>query len=244
MGLYSVQFVTSVYNRCYYSLFSVSVLAVSFGKYTRKTWQDFEMYCRRMLKICWTNCVKDEEASRRAKEERNILQAIQWRKANWIGHILRRYCPLNHVIEGMIGGRIVVRGSRGRRRNQPLDDQNEKTGYWKLKEVALDRAVYRTGFGRGYGHVVRLTAEFMDELNDWGVRLSGKGHCRLVRDYRHFEASHPKRHRAVSKEPCSLILKIEMDTTEIHAFVTPGNSQRHSVTSQKTPSRLEGSLIP
>jgi hypothetical protein len=28
-------------------------------------------------------------------------------------------------------------------------------GYWKLKEEALDRTVWRTGFGRGYGPVVK-----------------------------------------------------------------------------------------
>jgi hypothetical protein len=31
----------------------------------------------------------------------------------------------------------------------------EKKGYWKLKEEALDRNLWRTRFGRGYGPVVR-----------------------------------------------------------------------------------------
>jgi hypothetical protein len=30
--------------------------------------------------------------------------------------------------------------------------------YWKLKEEALDRTLWRTRFGRGYGPVVRQTA--------------------------------------------------------------------------------------
>jgi hypothetical protein len=30
-----------------------------------------------------------------------------------------------------------------------------------LKEEALDRTLWRTRFGRGYGHVVRQTAEWM-----------------------------------------------------------------------------------
>jgi hypothetical protein len=38
-----------------------------------------------------------------------------------------------------------------------VDDLKEKRGYWKLKEEALDSAVWRTGFGRGYGLVVRQT---------------------------------------------------------------------------------------
>ena len=46
----------------------------------------------------------------RVKEERFILQKIQRRKANWIGHILRRNCLLKqHVIEGKIEGKISDR---------------------------------------------------------------------------------------------------------------------------------------
>jgi hypothetical protein len=46
-----------------------------------------------------------------------------------------------------------------RRRKQLLDDLEEKRRYWKLKEEALGRTVWRTHFGRGYGPVVRQTAE-------------------------------------------------------------------------------------
>ena len=51
------------------------------------------------------------------------------RKANWIGHTLRRNCLLQHVIEGKIERRIEVTGRRGRRRMQLLDDHKEKRGY-------------------------------------------------------------------------------------------------------------------
>jgi hypothetical protein len=63
------------------------------------------------------------------------------------------------VIEGKLEGRIEVMGGRGRRRKQLLDDLKEKRRYWKLKEEALDRTLWRTRFGRGYGPVVRQTAE-------------------------------------------------------------------------------------
>ena len=43
---------------------------------------------------------------------------------------------------------------RGRRSKQLLDGLKEKIGYWKLKEEALDRTVWRKRFGRGYGPVV------------------------------------------------------------------------------------------
>jgi hypothetical protein len=36
-----------------------------------------------------------------------------------------------------------------------LDDLKENTGYCQLKEEALDRTLWRTDFGRGYGPVVR-----------------------------------------------------------------------------------------
>jgi len=38
-----------------------------------------------------------------------------------------------------------------------VDDLKEKRGYWKLKDEAVDRALWRTGFGRGYGLGVRQT---------------------------------------------------------------------------------------
>ena len=67
----------------------------------------------------------------------NIMHIIQQRKANWIGHILRRNCLLKHVIEGRIQGT----GRRGRKRRQLLDDLKETRRFCKLKEEALDRSV-------------------------------------------------------------------------------------------------------
>jgi len=40
-------------------------------------------------------------------------------------------------------------GRRGSRRKQLPDDLKEARRYWKLKEEALDRTLWRTGFGRG-----------------------------------------------------------------------------------------------
>jgi hypothetical protein len=103
--------------------------------------------------------VRNEEVFHRFKEERNILHTIKITKANWIGHILRRNCVLKHAIEGKLKGRIEMTGRRGRRRKQLLGDLKEKRRYWKLKEEALDRTMWRTLFGRGYGLVVRQTTE-------------------------------------------------------------------------------------
>jgi hypothetical protein len=49
---------------------------------------------------CWTDRVTD----------RNTLHTTKRMKANCTGHILRRNCLLNHVIEGKIEGKIKVRG--------------------------------------------------------------------------------------------------------------------------------------
>jgi hypothetical protein len=56
-------------------------------------------------------------------------------------------------------GRIEVIERRGRRRKQLLDVLKENRRYCKLKEEALDRTLWRTRFGSGYGPVVRQTAK-------------------------------------------------------------------------------------
>jgi hypothetical protein len=76
---------------------------------------------------------------------------------------LCRNCLLRQVIEGKIKGGIEVTGRRGRRHRKLLDDLNERRGYSPLKEEALGRTVWRAGFGRGFGPVVRQTAKWMDE---------------------------------------------------------------------------------
>jgi hypothetical protein len=58
-----------------------------------------------MEKISWTDRVRNE-VLHRVKEDRNILHTIKRRKADWIGHILRRNCLLKHVIEGKLERRI------------------------------------------------------------------------------------------------------------------------------------------
>jgi replicative superfamily II helicase len=91
----------------------------------QKYLESVEMWCWRKMEISWTDRVRNKEVLRRVKEERNILHTIKRRKANWIGHILRRNCLLKHVIEGKLEGRIEMMGRRGRRRNQLLDDLTE-----------------------------------------------------------------------------------------------------------------------
>ena len=100
-----------------------------------------------------------EEVLLRVNEQRNILHEIRKRKANWIGHILRRNCLLKQVIEGKIKGKMEVTRRRGRRRRKLLDDFKDRRGYSHLKEEDLDRTMWRNHFRGGFGPVVRQNIE-------------------------------------------------------------------------------------
>jgi hypothetical protein len=104
--------------------------------------------------ISWTDHVRNEGVLIRVNGQRNILHEIRKRKADCIGHILRRNCLLQQVIEGKIKGQIEVTRRLGRRRKKLLDDLKDRTGYCQLKEEVLDRTMWRNRFGRGFGPVV------------------------------------------------------------------------------------------
>jgi hypothetical protein len=55
-----------------------------------------------MEKISWTDHMRNEDVLLGVKEQRNILHEIRKRKANCIGHSLRRNCLLQRVIEEKI----------------------------------------------------------------------------------------------------------------------------------------------
>ena len=116
-----------------------------------------------MEKISWTDHVRNEEVLLTVNELRNILHAIRKRKANCIGHLLRRNCLIRQVIEGKIKGEMEVTRRRGRRRKKLLDDLREGRGYCQLKEGALNRTMWRNRLGGGTGPVVMQTAERMNE---------------------------------------------------------------------------------
>ena len=83
------------------------------------------------------------------------------RKANGIGHILRRNCLLKQVIEGKIRGEMEVKIRRGRRRKKLLDDLKDRRGFSNLKKETLDHTMWRHRFGGGFGPVVRQNTEWM-----------------------------------------------------------------------------------
>ena len=97
------------------------------------------------------------------------IPMTQWgkRKANWIGHILRRNCLLKQIIEGKIKGQIELTRRRGRRRKKLLDDLKDGTGYSQLKVEALDRTMWRNRFWSGFGPVVWQITD--DDDDEWGI---------------------------------------------------------------------------
>jgi hypothetical protein len=102
--------------------------------------------------------VRKVEVLLRVNEQRNILHEISKRKSNWNGQILGRNCLLQQVIERKLKGGVEVTGRRRRSTKLP-DDLKERRGYSHMKEEALDRTMWRAGFGRGFGLVVRQTAK-------------------------------------------------------------------------------------
>jgi hypothetical protein len=91
----------------------------------QKHLESFEIWgWRRMEKMSWTEYVRNEGLLR-VKKQRNILHETRKRKANWIGHIMRRNCLLRQVNEGKIKEGIVVTEGRGRRHRKLLDGLKE-----------------------------------------------------------------------------------------------------------------------
>jgi hypothetical protein len=72
---------------------------------------------------------------------------------------LPRNCLLQQVTEGKIQGEIEVIVRERRRRRKLLDDLKERRGYSHLKEEALDCTMWRDGFVRDFGPVVRQTTK-------------------------------------------------------------------------------------
>jgi hypothetical protein len=70
---------------------------VYFNKRVFKIWQNIDTVTIRVHVLI--SC---------PQEQRNILHEIRKRKANGIGHILRRNCLLQRVMEGKIKGEIEV----------------------------------------------------------------------------------------------------------------------------------------
>ena len=120
------------------------------------------LWCwRRMEKISWTDHVRNEEVLLKVNEQRNILHEIRKRKANWIGHILRRNCLLKQVIERKIKWQV--------------DEEEDVRSYWMTLRTGEDILIWR---GRLWialcgGIVLEEALDLSSDriLNEWIVIL-------------------------------------------------------------------------
>jgi hypothetical protein len=86
---------------------------------------------------------------------------------------LARTCTgtVSRASYGRIEGRIQVTWRRGiRRKYLPEYDLKQTRGHWKLKEEAPDGTLWRTGFGRDSGPVVRREYEIHKWKKHWPFR--------------------------------------------------------------------------
>ena len=84
-----------------------------------------------MEKISWTDHVRNEKVLLKVNEQRNILHEIRKRKANWIGHILRRNCLLKQVNEGKIKGEMEVKE----------EEEEDVRNYWMTLRTGEDTLI-------------------------------------------------------------------------------------------------------
>ena len=84
------------------------------------------------------------------------------RKAKSIAKTLHWNCLLIRIILGKIEGKIKVTGRQGRRRMQLLDDLTGNRSYCELKEEALVRSSWRSGFW-GNKDLFKQTSEWLTE---------------------------------------------------------------------------------
>lgn len=109
----------------------------------RRRLEAFEMWCwRRMFKISWTEKRTNEEVLLKAREKRQIITAIEKRRAKCIGHILRHEGLNITVLEGKI------EGSRGRGRPRvpymaQVKEWSCSHSYQKVKTKAQDRPLWK-----------------------------------------------------------------------------------------------------
>jgi hypothetical protein len=86
------------------------------------------------------------------KIDKNPVENVE--EFNYLGARCTREIKARIAI---IEGKIIGTRRRGRRHKQLLDDLRKARRYWKLKEEAQDRTLWRTQFGRGYEAVARQT---------------------------------------------------------------------------------------
>ena len=81
----------------------------------------------------WAENVTNGEVIEHIGEEWALLNSILWRKAKWIGQILRRNYLLHDIIKG-----LKLKGL--------LDEFRTRRRHWEPKEEAEDRKLWERQF--------------------------------------------------------------------------------------------------
>jgi len=104
----------------------------------------FERKCyRKILRIGWTQKVKNTDLYGRIQLKENIMQKLISRKLGLFGHICRMHN--NRKIKELMFGRIEDTNKRGRPHREWLDDIIKWGGMslQKLSQMASDRGSWR-----------------------------------------------------------------------------------------------------
>ena len=81
-------------------------------------------FFRRMLKISWTDRVRNDEVLLRAGTEREIMKMIRRRQLRFLGHVMR----LQQLENVCVSGRVEGRRGRGRPRVKLVDSLAKVVG--------------------------------------------------------------------------------------------------------------------
>jgi len=120
----SVRTKFSILMACIFSILLYASESWTLIKRDKDKVMAFVMRCYgRILHIRWQQMITNEEARRRMKCQRNVLQMVMERKLNLFGHI----CRMNNsrLIKQVVFGMVDGSGNRGRPNKQLLDDIKE-----------------------------------------------------------------------------------------------------------------------
>ena len=106
----------------------------------QKPLEAFEMWIwRRMESVKWTDKIKNAVLLETVREGRIMPELIKKRQRYWLGHWVRRNCPLKDALEGMVSEKKV----RGRRRYQMIGNMMINRLYADSKRKAEKRVEWR-----------------------------------------------------------------------------------------------------
>jgi hypothetical protein len=180
------------------------------------------MWCwERLEKISWTDRVRNGWVLQRIKERRNILHTVKEGKlTGFVSCCVETAFKTRYRTEDR---KIEVTGRRGRRRKHLLEVLKEMKWYRNLKEEALDRTLWRTGFGRGCGPVLRQTVEWMNCFTV--VRYSFENACQLSAQTANGTSRFPidTRNVETAKQDCANFVCVRLFGREQQRYATACN---------------------